>query len=1321
MKRVRVMREGGDDPDTAAKYKRELKKLEESHQAEVQRLQAEKTALAENVESLQNQKQSFDQAVSEKVEKGLKPLKNVQAHLERKEKETLDLNSAKNELQDLLAREQARLQAAQADMNRERTQSQQANSTADRLRSDLKRIRDDLKGKLLVIKSQEGIVRAHNTRTSREHTMRQERTRRAELRVTYTGLRQVFLNNTRARSSYYIQLAKLDQPLAEVQEYWSHATQAFEKFFEAVKHDSPQRLEKLWNKIKSHNGARLANVIRSRERVEKAIQDLEANRTAYGYQAHVARGTANKLRYRQSDIASFPMYIAIQSVPKEMEREDLESLSRIRQPQLEDFAAGNEEFQRLSEVYQPLFSDLTRHSQKALPLRSTLTRLSWLKSAPSPEQISWARDTDANAGATRLADQLKHEKQRLNPFGSRVIRLLDKYGRDVFVTGELAKAREEHQGFAFIRRHAEEGSGQANETELNEARSRIQSVIEVVLQGARGLTSGEATTLDKRIETDHHLASKEPAQAPPAMQNPNAKLRTDRSKRRLRTNMKGVLKLESKSLKLRFRKGLVSMDYVKHKIKDIKQRVNSSLTERGLRPLDENTDVFRKIYKSFDLNPSSTEMESNEHESSCSKSSDGATQSIQSGRATRRERRRAKITGATASTTSDDTSTAISQDKMEDSSEEVTPNAGLSKASKPDVPEVKQQGSDISAGSGVTSGSTGAHVVEDTAAQGFLAETPDAHGGKTLSDQPSDSTNEVINADLPATGSKGHRKKPPDTDESIAAGRNAEESDETGPPSHSEVDQPATSNPCANANAQAESSGQAEISGDSDNDTMADTARAKRNLRIRHVTSRAARLVRSSTNEQAHSENEVKTGGVMFKPTEQKQAKRPSPVTMDDTAVDAKAGLSKDFLGEEPFKSLDYQLSEQAIAAARLRAKTDEAVYWSHSLYRSSSNEPVKVLYCTNKDFAQTVAKSFLNEPFVGFDMEWEAGMQQNFYEPIRDVKNRSSLVQVSAEDRIALFHIAMFPGKTVDELLPPALRQILESDSIIKVGVNIGGDRTRIEKCFGLAGKGFLELSHCYKLVKYSDTRPELVNKSAVGMDNQVKDILGLPLLKGLVRTSAWSKRLTKAQIKYAAADAYAGYRLFHELELRRQAMNPMPPRPAFQELEQPLVLADGTLPPKSPKTSAGEEGAGSTDSATSGERTQDEIESGEDKLTEGPGGSTDIAGPSVELNSSRLEAMQAWCAEYDATRKSVARKVSTRALQAYALWHQHSLSPLGVAGLLEPPLKTNTVNSYILEAVTSDRDLPYDAGRLKQLISSMPPYVASKYKGLLMRLDSS
>lgn len=206
--------------------------------------------------------------------------------------------------------------------------------------------------------------------------------------------------------------------------------------------------------------------------------------------------------------------------------------------------------------------------------------------------------------------------------------------------------------------------------------------------------------------------------------------------------------------------------------------------------------------------------------------------------------------------------------------------------------------------------------------------------------------------------------------------------------------------------------------------------------------------------------------------------------------------------------------------------------------------------------------------------MEWKA---QAFASD--SIQNNLSLIQIANEERIALFQTALFrPARAMQDFVAPSLKWLLESPDITKVGVAIKADSTRLRKYLGIEARSIFELSHLYKLVKYGRASPKLVNKRGVSLSEQIEEHFGLPLEKSDdVRCGDWTRSLNYRQVQCefvwlriletvlmdglsdAATDPYACICLFNILELKRQAMDPVPPRPAHAELNLPIILPLG------------------------------------------------------------------------------------------------------------------------------------------------------------------
>ncbi|KAL4930716.1 ribonuclease H-like domain-containing protein [Aspergillus undulatus] len=236
--------------------------------------------------------------------------------------------------------------------------------------------------------------------------------------------------------------------------------------------------------------------------------------------------------------------------------------------------------------------------------------------------------------------------------------------------------------------------------------------------------------------------------------------------------------------------------------------------------------------------------------------------------------------------------------------------------------------------------------------------------------------------------------------------------------------------------------------------------------------------------------------------------------------------------------------------------------WFSHKQFKNQEGKDISVHYCQTLDITEKVAQLFLNETVLGFDMEWQAAATT--FDSIQD---NVSVIQIASRDRIAIFHIAKFtPCSKLEELVSPTLKRIIEDPNILKCGVAIKGDCTRLRKFLGIHARGTFELSHLHKLITWCYTRPTMINKFRVKLTELSEMHLGLQLAKDLdVRCSDWRKTLSSTQAHYAAADAFVGYKLFEVMDAKRKALKPVPPLPAHDELDLPILIKEPEKKPES------------------------------------------------------------------------------------------------------------------------------------------------------------
>ncbi|KAL8344622.1 hypothetical protein RB601_004912 [Gaeumannomyces tritici] len=281
----------------------------------------------------------------------------------------------------------------------------------------------------------------------------------------------------------------------------------------------------------------------------------------------------------------------------------------------------------------------------------------------------------------------------------------------------------------------------------------------------------------------------------------------------------------------------------------------------------------------------------------------------------------------------------------------------------------------------------------------------------------------------------------------------------------------------------------------------------------------------------------------------------------DDPLVEGYEAAEEDFAEDEepPATTLEYKFPPEAFREAKRAATESRESYWSYTFYRGPGGKKVKVHYCRSRATTEQVCQYFLDETILGFDLEW--ALDANRYSgPRRNV----SLIQLASPSRIALFHVALFPPNEDVTVVAPTLRRIMEDPAITKCGVSIKADCTRLRNFLKIDSRGVFELSHLFRLVKYSRTgETNLINKRLVSLAEQTLTTLGLPLYKGIdVRWSQWWKSpLQMDQILYSASDAYAAIQIYDVLEQQRQNLHPTPPRPYHVEHDLPIRLAEPDL----------------------------------------------------------------------------------------------------------------------------------------------------------------
>lgn len=153
-------------------------------------------------------------------------------------------------------------------------------------------------------------------------------------------------------------------------------------------------------------------------------------------------------------------------------------------------------------------------------------------------------------------------------------------------------------------------------------------------------------------------------------------------------------------------------------------------------------------------------------------------------------------------------------------------------------------------------------------------------------------------------------------------------------------------------------------------------------------------------------------------------------------------------------------------------------------------------------------AKEIMKQEIVGFDTESKPTFNKGEY-------NHTALVQFATPGNAFLIR--------VNEMgIADGLKNILENKSLIKVGISIRDDLKDLKKIRPFRPAGFIDLNNVANELGITQ----------IGMKSLSGIFLKCRISKGQ-QTSNWeSKELTKAQLSYAATDAWVCVKIYNMLQ---------------------------------------------------------------------------------------------------------------------------------------------------------------------------------------------
>ena len=168
----------------------------------------------------------------------------------------------------------------------------------------------------------------------------------------------------------------------------------------------------------------------------------------------------------------------------------------------------------------------------------------------------------------------------------------------------------------------------------------------------------------------------------------------------------------------------------------------------------------------------------------------------------------------------------------------------------------------------------------------------------------------------------------------------------------------------------------------------------------------------------------------------------------------------------------------------------------------------VDIILVTSDALASEAFDALMATDAIGFDTESKPTFLKG------EVSTGPHLIQFATDDRAYLFTVAHSCGTE-------ALKTILESPKLLKVGFGLGNDRSALKSRLGIELKNVLDLGEILRGKGHRGT---------VGAKIAVAHFFGERLQKSKkIGTSNWaSPRLAERQLLYAANDAHVALKIY-------------------------------------------------------------------------------------------------------------------------------------------------------------------------------------------------